>query len=305
MTELDGTLSATASLVGSIPWWPAVAAFGVWLERAHIGGLLDRIRKLKVGGQEAELDPAVRKFERGVDAEVVRQDVERQLLPADPPPPTMTPQKIGDEEANVIAMFSQDPRLGILALSSLIERETRELAAQLGIDASRTLPWPSLISLLTQRGSLGASMPSTAQLFRTIRNQIAHGQEEPSKQDLAVVLDSGLTLLRVLRSVPHESYTVQRLVPIYSDQAGAHEMQGVQGVVLRVSSPGGTTVEERIYPTMRPLKVGARVSWAWNPQQVFGEAWYRKPPGRKLQKAWDWSSEFVGVPLDEAGGGTN
>lgn len=141
-------------------------------------------------------------------------------------------------------------------------------------------------------------MPFTARLFSEIRNQVVHGVTVPEKQDLAVALDSGLTMLRVIQTVPHETYTVKDVVPVYDDPLGKSEMKGVRGVILEVASPGGTHQEDRIYPTTHSYAQGSSVTWAWDGTRVYGPAWYRSAPGRSVQKAWDGSAEFAGTSLE-------
>lgn len=300
---LDGNLRATAALINSLPWWPAVAALAIWLLRANIGGVLDRVRKYKFGGQEVELDATVQAFERSIQEEVSRLAEQPEAPAQEAQSPRTTPNQMASDEASVLELASRDPRIGILALGSLIERDTRVLASQLGIEGSSTRPWQSLIESLSQRGSLGGSMPSTARLFSELRNQVVHGVTVPRQQDLAVALDSGLTMLRVLRTVPHETYIVKDVVPVYDDPLGKNEMKGVRGVLLSVASPGGTRQEDRIYPTTRSYEPGSSVSWAWDGTRIYGPAWYRPAPGHSVQKAWDGSAEFAGTPLEGANRG--
>jgi hypothetical protein len=140
-------------------------------------------------------------------------------------------------------------------------------------------------------------MASSVDVFNSTRDRITHG-ELVDPADINTVIDIGLTLLQVIRSVPHESYRVVALHPIYDDATATREIMGVKGVLLEVSSPGAGRIERRIYPTKRIYQPGTQVSWTWDLSEVLGPAYYRDPDSAEVKQAWTSSGLFDGVPLN-------
>lgn len=54
------------------------------------------------------------------------------------------------------------------------------------------------------------------------------------------------------------------------------------------------------YPTTRQYGPGSRVTWAWNMDITFGEAWYRDPEDQQVKYAWTSSGEFIGEVIPES-----
>lgn len=66
--------------------------------------------------------------------------------------------------------------------------------------------------------------------------------------------------------------------------------------------PGEAAKTFRIFPTTRDDYIkGEILSWEWNMNRVWGEAWYRDPRTNEIKKAWGQAAEFVGRNLDHLG----
>jgi hypothetical protein len=291
MHDLTDLIHATSELVATAIW-PGIVLYILIRYRDEIPPLLHRLRK--AGPKGVELDVEVKRLEESVHEEQQRVAAQPQPPRLEQPTPATSPVQADSRLAELV---SSNPEVGIVALGAVLEREIRDLAGQLGIRDFDRLSVEELIESLVQRGSLGASVPSGVRLFFDIRNRIAHGVLA-SPADIAVTTDEGLSLLRVLRAVPHETYRVAELAPIYLDEQGTQEDSAIRGVRLEVSSPGSGRTAMRIYPTKQSYKLGARVSWTWDMSETIGFRWYRNPDTGQIEEAWFSSALFAGVELD-------
>jgi hypothetical protein len=114
-------------------------------------------------------------------------------------------------------------------------------------------------------------------------------------------LDSGLTILRALRAIPHEVHVVYHPgVELFADAELTQQLPNVRGVILESTSPDGATTHLRIFPTTsRHFQKGKRVAWEWHDATTWGPAWYREPDTGETKQAWHSSAEFIGRHLDE------
>ena len=110
-------------------------------------------------------------------------------------------------------------------------------------------------------------------------------------------LDSGLSILRVIQSVPRELYTVQAFgLELFSDESGRRPITDVRGVSLVEGDYGSGP---RVFPTRRTYARGEIVSWEWDVRRVWGPTWYRDMDTGEIEQAWTQSAEFAGRPLEE------
>lgn len=153
---------------------------------------------------------------------------------------------------------------------------------------------------LAEHGVLPRHLSGSIRLFTDARNRIVHGHATDDPSALRAI-DSGLTLLRSIRAVPHEVNVVYHPgVPVYGEAKGTAERPGVKAVVLETTSPGGATKQLRVYPTTRThFQKGRRVAWEWSFDHTWNESWYRDPDSNEIKYAWTSSAEFVGRHLDE------
>jgi hypothetical protein len=279
--------------------WPIVALVIALIFRANIAAFLQRVRKGKLFGQEMELDPAVTEFSDAVqeaqneipDSTIGTEQFEQET------------QQLDRDEREVLKAAEISPELGVIRLSSILERETRRLAATLGQlrQRGRWAP-PALARILVEKGHLPDHVTKSLQLFWDLRNQIVHGHAPNKDLNILRVLDIGLVLLRTIKSIPHEINVVYSTdVKLYSDPECIHQIEDAKGLVLETTSSDKTKVFKRIFPTIQPkyYQVGQKVTWEWNLSRVWAETWYRDPDTNEKKKAWDSAGEFTGRHIED------
>jgi hypothetical protein len=120
---------------------------------------------------------------------------------------------------------------------------------------------------------LPPALISSVELFWKIRNQLVHGYDA-TEEAVVSALDSGITILKAIKTVPREINSVYRTgVPLFRDAAGASAVDGVTGLVLETKAGDGV-VSHRIFPTTKTdYAIGKVVSWEWNRSRRFEEMW--------------------------------
>ena len=225
--------------------WPIVTIVIALIFRVDISALLQRVRKGKLFGQEMELDPAVTEFSDAVqeaqneipDSTIGTEQFEQEA------------QQLDRDEREVLKAAEISPELGVIRLSSILERETRRLAATLGQlgQRGRWAP-PALTRILAEKGYLPDHVTKSLQLFWDLRNQIVHGHAPSKDLNILRVLDIGLVLLRTIKSIPHEVNVVYGTdVKLYSDPECIHQIEDVKGLVLETTSSDKTKVFKRTF----------------------------------------------------------
>lgn len=279
--------------------WPIVTLIIVLVFRSDITGLLRRIRKGKLFGQEMELDPVVTEFRKAVEeaqeeipeSKVAREDFQKEA------------QQIDRDEREVIEAAKVNPELGIIKLSSVLEREIRILAGSLGqLNEHRRSPATQLFRLLVDKGYLPGHTTKSLQIFWELRNQIVHGHSPKDERNVLKVLDLGLVLLKTIKSIPHEINIVYHPgVDLYSDPECTQMLEDAKGLILETTSPGKVEISQRIFPTTKPdyYQRGERVTWEWNLSKVWGPTWYRDPDTNEIRAAWGNAGEFTGRHIEE------
>jgi uncharacterized protein YutE (UPF0331/DUF86 family) len=87
-----------------------------------------------------------------------------------------------------------------MLLSAKMERATRELAADTGLDVSRrSVALNVMIRALVQAEQLPFEAAEALSLFNQVRNRIVHGHDADD-DEIARAIDSGIRLLRLLLS---------------------------------------------------------------------------------------------------------
>lgn len=293
MKDIAELLKAIAALL-----WPLVALFALSIFKPQIRDILQRIKRGKVLGQEIELNESLTRL----DATATAVESEVASLP-----PAQTQLSISHESqeadtiGHVLSLSAQSPKASLLVLASEMERELRQLLASMGLlGGTRYMPFQQAIEILNQRGGLPRHVTSSVKLFRDVRNRLVHGIEA-NPNDILRAIDSGVTILRSLQAIPHETNIVYHSgVPVFHDAKGEKPIDGVQGVILQTESPGGASKMLRIYPTTRThFQKGEKVAWEWSNERVFGEAWYRDPDTNEIKYAWTSSMEFIGRHLED------
>jgi hypothetical protein len=246
-----------------------------------------------------ELDPTVTEFRK-----VVQQAQEE-----------IPESSVGDEqyeketkqldrdEREVLETAKINPELGVMKLSSILEREIRVLVGSLGQLGQRSRsPATQLFRVLVDKSYLPAHTTQSLQIFWELRNQIVHGHATKGDRNILKVLDIGLVLLKTIKSIPHEVNVVYHPgVDLYSDRECTHKMEDAKGLILETTSPGKAEVFKRIFPTTRPeyYQRGRRVAWEWDLSRVWARTWYVDPDTKEKKKAWDSAGEFTGRHIED------
>jgi hypothetical protein len=198
--DLADLISSLASLA-----WPVVIVSIIYWFKPELRAFLSRIRKGKFLGTEFELDE--------LQAKTVAAEAEADLRPdtyrwSGPTAPTTTATNDIAQDAieEVLREAARSPKLGLMLLSTKIERAARELVAETDIAISRgPLPLRSMIEALVRAGQFSSEGGEALALFSAIRNRIVHG-EEADDDEIARAIDSGTRLLRLLVSGPRPSH---------------------------------------------------------------------------------------------------
>jgi hypothetical protein len=188
--------------------------------RPELRALLARIRKGKFLGQEIELDQmlantneAVAKAEETAAENVSAatgtaegtSSAEAQSAHAEKREEIDAAQ---DEIEEVLREAARSPRIGLMLLSSKMERAARDLALAIGLNVGRRggVPLSMLIRELVQAERITREDAHAVSLFNQVRNQIVHGHDADDTE-VARAIDSGTRLLRLLLSTPRPPHS--------------------------------------------------------------------------------------------------
>jgi len=279
--------------------WPIATLIVILVFRKDLTALLARVRKGKLFGQELELDPAILELQQSV------REAEQEL-----PEPAEEPQELlqrvdelDRDSKEVLDVAARDPELGIVKLALKLEREVRLLAGSLGqLEQKRHVSLLQVFSVLVEKGYVPKHTAESLHNFWELRNRIVHGRGDESDKNIRRVLDSGLVLLKTIRSIPHEiNIVAYPRVELYSDADCTSRVDGAVGVLLNTTSPGGAEVSKRIYPTTRRdyYQPGKRVTWEWNLSRTWGPTWFIDPETGERKQAWISAGEFVGRHVED------
>lgn len=286
--------------------WPIVILVIVKIFRPDISALMSRIRKGKLFGQELELDPAFQKFRDTV--EEAGQEIV--VSPVTEPPEEPKEEEIETEKEDLDKDVSEifeaakiNPELGIMRLSSIIEKDLRVLAGTLDQLGPRPkVPPTQLMKNLVGKGYLPKHTNESLRMFWDLRNRIVHGRPTPDPRKILAFLDTGLSLLSAIRSIPHEINRVYYPdVDLFADSECQKRRKDVTGLILETIPPNREKVFKRIFPTkkFRYYERGKLVTWEWDLSMVWQETWYIDPDTEEKKIGWDQAAQFIGRHIDE------
>lgn len=278
--------------------WPMLGFTILFFFKSEISEILKRLKKGKMLGQEIELSDSL--AELRASAEAAKEAVSELPQMDNAEDSALTPGS-NDDITQILDEASRSPRTALITLAGHIETAARRAMASVGLLQGRDgIPVSQAIQELhKQYGGLPGDVIGSLRLFNDVRNRIIHVRDA-SDEEVISALDSGITILRTLKALPSEINIVFHPgVPVYSDASCTTEITGVKGIILDSSSPGGIRKFRRIFPTTRSyFAKGQRVSWEWDFNHRWAEAWYVNPDDGSRILAWNWSSEFAGRPLD-------
>jgi len=286
-------ISALADLA-----WPVVAVFFVYQFKPEITGLLRRLKKGTLFGQEFDFEDLQRSAEaaealpeqpvEGGSRLQVTAEVER-ATPAEP--------ELAEATQRILEEAASSPKLALMGLSAELERESREILAS--SQAPDSWQGRSLRQKLA-RIELPRELRGAIEEFRAVRNRIVHGHDT-GEDDALRALDYGLRILRALNRVPRASHFVREpQVEVFADAAGEQLRSDVHGVMIDSFSGGSGEPQTQVFPTTRThFEKGQAVAWEWDTKRSWNESWYRDPETGEIEYAWTGALEFVGRPLHE------
>ena len=281
LKDITDLINAIAHLL-----WPVLAFVIFFSLKGNIIKLLPRVKKLKIAGQEIELDEAIKKLE--VSVEKSAQEVPELTTATD----------------TTILQSTSDPKMGIVAVSIELEKVIKNLYASMGMLNERSyITQQQALEIMIQKGYIPKHTAASLEIFRKLRNAIVHGKDNNiDEKEVIRVLDTGMMLLQTLKSIPHETNIVYLAdIDLYTDEACKNLVTDAKGLMLETISPGGVDKNYRIFPTTRMnyYVKGKQVSWEWNLGRIWQRTWYIDPKTKKAKIAWDSSGDFIGRHIEE------
>jgi uncharacterized protein YutE (UPF0331/DUF86 family) len=201
----------------------------------------------------------------------------------------------------VLDEATRSPKVALLLLADALIKQMRRLLATSGHSYRTQNDLAGLAANVSVAANLPHGFLEAVRQFALIRNLIVHGSRPVSDDEVLRAIDSGVTILRWLQAVPREVNIVYDPgVEVFADKDCQVRRQGVKGVILETTSPGGAVKTHRIFPTTRRhFTKGMQVTWEWNQQAQWGESWFRDPDTGEVKQAWLGSMEFIGKNADE------
>jgi hypothetical protein len=306
--------------------WPLLALLLFFTYKEDLRRLLRRIRKGKLLGQEIELEDSLRQLHEEAtkaasEVKEIPKSNSAQELDVQLGDPfydrfwstTENKERKADEALEaidghpdpvdkILEESARSPKAALLLLAAEIEKELKRVLFGSGWHGGRDIRGiREGFDILARLEVLPKHVGGSVRLFSDMRNRLIHGGNA-TDDDVLRAVDSGITILKALRSIPLEVHMVHHPgVELYSDRQGKNVMPGVRGVILETTSPGGATKRHAVLPTTRDhFKRGKRVAWEWDLRNRYGPTWFRDPDTGKIEQAFAASAEFIGRELDDA-----
>ncbi|MGC3932851.1 hypothetical protein [Pseudomonas atacamensis] len=279
--------------------WPLLGFTTLAIFRKEISEILRRIKKGKMLGQEIELADSLETLR--VSAESASRETALSLpLPVQNTVDETQSQNENDEIQLILDEASRSPKVALINLGGLIENTAKQALAISGFSkSSDSISVIEAVKRLSIRhGGLPGDILNSLKLFMDVRNKIIHSREA-TESDVISAIDSGLTILRTLKSIPVRQYiTLYPNIPLYSD-SDCKILRPGTALIMEVVGPGGFEKTRDIYPTTRTNYVkGQKLTAEWNIKSIFDQCWYIDPESGDKKSDWLSSAEFVGRPLD-------
>lgn len=300
-------IKAWAQVIAAIAW-PLVVLILVMMFRKELSALASRLKRGKVLGQEIELD-ALNATAKAVDASipipspktvaVLASADSHPTQEASGSPSSNDEERVREIERRVLDEAARSPKVALMILSSEIEREVRRHFAMRGqLEKRATYPLSKAIDSLYEQSNLPPLASTAIEQFGHVRNRIVHGVAA-SEEEAIRAIDSGLVIIRSIARIPTAHHRVHKVnVPIFADPQCSKPMNG-KAIILESIGHGAQAGSYQIFPTMRThFQEGMEVTWEWDFNQQWQEAWYRDPESGKIKYAWSSSVEFAGRDIN-------
>jgi uncharacterized protein YutE (UPF0331/DUF86 family) len=277
--------------------WPIATLIIIFLFRKDISMLLRRIRKGKLFGQEMELDPEIKEF--GDAVKLAQGEIQESPLVEE-----IFNNEVEEQNKNIkeiIDASKVNPQLGIIRLSTILEKSLRTIGASLGvISANQRISVIKMFQNLEKKGKIKKNTNQAVKIFWELRNKIVHGHQIENEREILKVLDDGMSLLNTVTSIPHEKYIILHSgVSLYTDPECENTIKDATGVIVEITSSNKIDKYIRIFPTTSGsyYKIGMRVTWEWNMEKTWGKAWFKDPENNDIKSAWGSAAEFIGKEI--------
>jgi len=296
-------ITAISGLISSI-LWPAVTFWLIHNFKAEISGLVKRVKKGKVLGQEFELTEQLNDLTNKA-TKVKNETLNTEMINDKGKSPDDISQRNKYEEdvEKIISVSSENEELGIILLSQKIESELKTLMAGSGYLANKAdFSFSDMLAFLNRNASVSENLVASIKIFWDVRNKVIHkGHGEVERDNLIRIVDIGLTVLSAIKSIPHEINIVKHInVDVFEDAECKNIIKGVKAVILETHSPGRAQINYRIFPTTKThFSIGMQVSWEWDRSNQWGQAYYKNPADGNIKSAWNGSMEFIGRDIEK------
>jgi hypothetical protein len=284
--------------------WPLLAAGLLIAYRKEIRTLLRGMKRGKFMGFEIEeeAERAAIQVERAEEMQLVQSP--------QPPGPSADevkslPGKKNSEQAylnQILDLASRDRSVALIRIFNEVENEVRQIVATFGLlqyTQAQPRTFVGYVNLIAAKGYISRDLQESLLTFWKTRNLVVHSVSELPPSTYISVLDTGIRLLGMLRSIPRETNRVAHAdVSIFSDSECRVAVEVGKAVILETTHVDGRTKSYRIYPTTRHYVPGQTLSWEWDSGERWGQCWYRDAETNEIKSAWSSSMGFAGRPLE-------
>lgn len=276
--------------------WPLVALVVLILYRKPISALLGRVKKGELFGQGFELEPEVQEFQQAV------KEAEKEVAQLPPSSePVAEDAKQTEIDVNQILDDSKgSPELALIRLSNILENKAKGALGSMGfLPRNKRMSGFWAMQELSERGLLPQSAINSLRRFWDLRNRIVHGRGEIDEKEIVRVLDIGLDLLKIIRSIPHEVHAVEGTVEVYDDPECTRKRQQSKGVIINSQGSDGGFMRRLFHTTKTEYyHPGQRVMWEWNLVLSIPEGWFIDANDGSKKKIGG-SLDFIGRTVEE------
>jgi uncharacterized protein YutE (UPF0331/DUF86 family) len=285
INEFINTLSKIA--------WPIFAFVFMFVFKKHIVALLPRVKKVKIGGQEFELE------ELRVQVNKTEDEFQRRLNDE------KSYKKITlsgtDDEQEILKTATANPELSIIQLSVVIEKNLRLVANILGFTkVKNVITISQIFQMLAEKGDIPINAVESLKIFWSLRNAIVHGKSINDNKLVLEVLDLGMQILKFIKNLPYPVYVVFKSnIDLFRDEELKNRIEGVKGILIEPRTISGTKYDKRILPTTKLdyYKENMFITWQFNLENVWDRTYYLDPISGEVKSAWDSSGEFIGEEI--------
>lgn len=269
--------------------WPITTLIIVFTFKKSISKLVSRLHKGKILGNEFEFSQEAKKLEKSVNK--AKNEI-----------PYFFSITNDDTYKKILEDSSNNPAIGILLVSAELEKKIKQIFALTGLSNSTTYKTiTQSFDILVKRRYLTKNVLDSVKMFLEIRNKISHGRQIENSNNIINILDTGLGLLKLIDSIPHEkNYVYKHDIVIYKDTNCTIPYEKGKAIILDTHSPNDASQSKRIFPTTKTgFKVGTQLTWEWSFNNQWDETYYIDPDTKEKKCAWSSSAEFVGRDIQE------